>query len=241
MNIRTLIRKGLQHFGYDIVKVKYLSSRNEQMARLFDQHGISLVFDVGANIGQYAQSLREQGYRGRIVSCEPVSSAFESLRQRASGDSQWECLRCAVGNSEGEAMINIAGNIQSSSLLEMLPEHVEAAPLSRYVASEQTPLTTIDRLALQYARPGVSIFLKTDTQGFDMRVLEGARSTLQQVRGLELEMSFVSLYKGETLFSDMIRYVEGQGFFLASLEPVFFHPSNGRLLQVNGVFFRETP
>jgi FkbM family methyltransferase len=189
MNLRTLIRKGLQHFGYDIVKLKFLSSRARQTARLFDQHRISLVFDVGANIGQYAQSLREQGYRGRIVSCEPVSSAFASLRQRAAGDSQWECLRCAVGSSEGEARINIAGNIQSSSLLDMLPEHVEAAPLSGYVATEQTPLTTIDRLALQYASPEESIFLKTDTQGFDLQVLEAARSTLLQVRGLELEMS----------------------------------------------------
>lgn len=84
-------------------------------------HEVNLVFDIGANAGQFAQSLRELGYRGRIVSFEPQSEAREQLERAASVDPLWEVApKAAIGAEDGEIELNLAANSISSSLLPML-------------------------------------------------------------------------------------------------------------------------
>ncbi len=237
--MRAFIRSIAQRYGYDIVKYTLQSAESTRMAKLFHDHGISLVLDIGANAGQYAHELRTMGYRGRIVSCEPLTSAFTVIREASKHDPLWTCVQTAVGNAAGSAMINIAGNSQSSSLLPMRPEHVEASPNSAYRATEQVNVTTVDLLFDQFVKPSDVVFVKIDTQGYERFVLEGARRSIGSIEGLELEMSFVPLYEGGWLFTDLLRFAESEGYVLTSLRPMFYHPVSGRVLQADGTFFRS--
>src|SRR5436190_1656211 len=99
-----------------------------RVAAMLDHFGLDTVLDVGANIGQYATALRASGYRGRIVSCEPLSDAFAHLQRRAARDPAWAVRQTAVGSEVGTAQINISANSFSSSLLEMTDAHTNAAP-----------------------------------------------------------------------------------------------------------------
>ena len=91
------------------------------MGSMLKAHEVNLVFDIGANAGQFAQSLRELGYRGRIVSFEPQSEAREQLERAASVDPLWEVApKAAIGPEDGEIELNLAANSISSSLLPML-------------------------------------------------------------------------------------------------------------------------
>lgn len=62
--LRNYLRKLICQRGFDVVR--YYS-----VARMLNQRGINLVFDVGANTGQYTTCLREHAYHGRIVFFEP--------------------------------------------------------------------------------------------------------------------------------------------------------------------------
>lgn len=206
---------------------------------LLQAHSINLLFDVGANEGQYAQLMRTIGFTGRIVSFEPLSSAFPILAARAKHDSSWEAVHMAIGDEDGEVEINIAANSQSSSILSMLPSHVQAAPDSAYIGKERVPIARIDSIARQYYREGDNLFLKIDTQGFERKVIEGAAATLEAIRGIQVEMSIVELYEGEDTFIGMISWLQQKGYELHSLEPGFRDPATGRLLQMDGIFFRR--
>ena len=59
----------------DYYKEHALARRLQIMKRA----GISLVLDVGANVGQYAKIARKAGYKGQIVSFEPLGQAFSKL------------------------------------------------------------------------------------------------------------------------------------------------------------------
>lgn len=207
--------------------------------RLMDSLAIDLVLDVGANAGQYAQGLREAGFAGRIVSFEPLSEAFANLERHAVPDRSWEVHHRALGDEDGTAPINVAGNSWSSSLLPMGSRHLASAPESAYVDIEEVALSRLDSLWDEVVRPGERVWLKLDVQGFEGRVLRGAEGCQRSLAAVQLEMSLVPLYEGEDTWRELVDYLEEAGFELGGLEPGFSDPISGRLLQFDGIFIRE--
>ena len=238
--LKKIVKKLARSLGVDLKRYNVQTSEAAKMQRLLAYHNIDLVFDVGANIGQYAKLLRELGYSGRIVSFEPLSSAYSQLKAVSKKEPLWEIApQTAIGNQEGEITINIAGNSQSSSALPMLDAHLESAPESAYSGSETVKLSRLDTIAKDYIKSETkSIFLKIDVQGLEKQVLEGATAILPLVKGIKLELSLVPLYEGQVLFKEMIDIIEKLGYELYGIEPGFTAEKTGRMLQMDGIFFK---
>jgi len=234
------IKKLSRSLGVDLKRYNVQTSEAAKMQRLLAYNNIDLVFDVGANIGQYAKLLRELGYSGRIVSFEPLSSAYSQLKAVSKKEPLWEIApQTAIGNQEGEITINIAGNSYSSSALPMLDAHLESAPESAYSGSETVKLSRLDTIAKDYIKSETkSIFLKIDVQGLEKQVIEGATAILPLVKGIKLELSLVPLYEGQVLFKEMIDIIEKLGYELYGIEPGFTAEKTGRMLQMDGIFFK---
>ena len=206
-------------------------------ARMFAAHDIDLVIDVGAASGGYGTQLRKFGYTGRIVSFEPLDSAFAELSKVIAGDSAWTARQAALGSDAGKSVINIASNSDSSSLLPMESAHTEAEPSVGYVGQQTVTVARLDDLIDEIATPESRIFLKIDAQGFEKEVLGGAQATLQRCRGLQLELSFIPLYAGGMLVDEAIRTAYDAGFQMVGVEQGWAAES-GQMLQADGVFFR---
>src|SRR5580704_5057621 len=237
--IKANIRKGLRHFGVEVLRWRPKSIPEAALARMIDQHRIDTVLDVGANEGQYALSLRELGYRGRIISFEPLAGAHRRLQQSAAKDPAWIIPpRTAIGNQDGQVPFNLASNGVSSSVLNMLDTHQRAAPDVGYTGTEIVPISRLDRVANEFLGEARNIFLKVDAQGFENQVLQGATELLCRVVGAQLELSLVPLYEGETLFTELVGLMEKKGFSIWGILPGLTDNSSGRLLQTEVVFFR---
>lgn len=73
--------------------------------------GVAKVLDVGANLGQYANSLFSAGFNGEVVSFEPLSDIHAKLVRNAAGNLRWRVHeRCAVGEGSGRVTNNRAAN-----------------------------------------------------------------------------------------------------------------------------------
>jgi FkbM family methyltransferase len=206
---------------------------------LIDAERVDVVIDVGANTGQYAEQLRAHGYRGRIVSFEPLSAAFSVLAEAAASADGWVCRRLALGAVDGHVPINVAANSQSSSLLAILDRHTSALRGSSTVATEDVPVARLDSVAASHVTPSERLMLKLDVQGFEDRVLEGASRTLERVRVVECELSLVPLYEGQALITDLLQSLAATGFVLVELFDGFRDESTDELLQVEGFFVRH--
>lgn len=243
MNIHALehaLRSFANRLGIDIHRYRPDGGATGRLARHLATHAVDVVFDVGANAGQFARSLRSAGYGGRIVSFEPLGSAHEALLYASRHDSMWDVApRMAIGAADGVVDMNVAGNSVSSSALPMLDLHARAAPGSAFVATEQARLATFDSAATPWLRPDAVAFLKIDTQGYEDRVLDGATGALQRVSGLQLELSTVSLYEGQPLCDALVERLCRLGFAIWDISPGFFDSRTGRMLQFDAVFFRE--
>lgn len=236
--LRKLVRRAFRGVGFDLIRYDSVNHPVARRIKLISHHGINLIFDVGANVGQYGEHVRESGYRGRIVSFEPVVSSYQALVQVASADPLWETSNVALGDFDGQSEINIAGNTFSSSLLDMLPAHEKSAPESAYIRKETIMVRKIDSIIDNYRREHDRIYLKIDTQGFEKNVIEGAGKSLTNIVGVQMEVSLVPLYKDETLLADMINFMNTKGFTLMSIEPGFSDAGTGQLLQVDCLFFQ---
>jgi FkbM family methyltransferase len=239
--VKQAIKSGLRNaFGLEVHRFLPGRSTTAQIVSSLNKFNIDLVFDVGANEGQFVTEIRSGGYSGNIVSFEPLTQAHNALQQASKRDAKWNVHpRCALGDHNGEVEINIAGNSASSSLLPMLDSHLSAAPHTAYVGRESVPLLTLDSVAPDYVAKFKNPFLKIDTQGFEWQVLNGAQNVLPQMRGVLLELSLLPLYEGQHLWQEMIARLEGEGFVLWAIQQGFIDPHNGRTLQVDGIFFRE--
>ncbi len=223
--------------GFELMKFPYglLKKRIELMKRF----NIDFVFDVGANTGQYASQLRRAGYKGKIVSFEPLNEAFSELKRISTNDNKWQIEKTGLGDFDGEAIINVAENSVSSSILNIRKEHVKAVPDSRYVSNETITVKKLDSIFSNYKNEGKNFFLKIDTQGFEKEVIQGSLQALPYISGLQVEMSLVELYEGESNYEELKKLIEDCGFELYSLEPGFSDPDTGKLMQVDGIFFRS--
>ena len=199
------------------------------------------MLDIGANSGQFAVDLRSNGYSGRIISFEPLSSAHSDLRRAAANDPKWTVAdRLAIGDRDGETEINIAANSHSSSLLEMLPRHQASAPDSAYVGRETIRIARLDSYMHDHGLLTSDRFaVKVDTQGFEAAVLDGAPETLSKTDVVVIELSLVPLYTGAPSFRALYERMDDLGFRCISLDSAFADLDTGEMLQVDAVFARD--
>lgn len=238
MNLYTTTNKIFRALGLELRRYPSRLMRNRKS--LFDNFDIDLLFDVGANVGQYGKLTRAIGYQGEIYSFEPLKEAFAKLSNEARNDSKWHLTNCGLGSKQEELTINIASNSASSSILPMNQSHLEAAPTIAYVNKEKIRVNTLDSFIKEKNIDlNRNIFLKIDTQGFEMEVLRGAENSLKNIKGVQLEMSLFTMYDGEALYDEMIAYLKERGFQLFSLEPGLSNHKTGQLLQVDGIFFKD--
>ncbi len=239
MTIKHKLRKLLWKFGYDVSPYSPQYHPLARRKQLLESSNIDLVLDIGANTGQYAHELRDDlGYRKKIVSFEPLARAFKELQKHSAADENWDVCNFALGDCNELSEINVAGNSYSSSLLEMMPAHVLSAPESEYIDKEKIEVRTLDSVFSHVVEPGSRVYMKIDTQGFESRVLTGAEKSLNSIEMVQMEMSLLTLYKGESLFNDLCQLMAEKAFSLVAIEPVFSDPETGQLLQLDGIFQR---
>jgi FkbM family methyltransferase len=210
----------------------------QRQSTLMRDRRISLVLDVGANKGQYGKSLRDNiGYKGRIASFEPLRDAFGQLKRTTARDPLWECHNIAFGDSNGTATINVSANSHSSSLLPVSGRTLEIEPSVGYVGTQE--FYRLESLLDQFAKPDDRIYLKIDTQGYELKILNGALGVINRFELIQLETSFFEVYRGETLIGDVIKFLDYLGYRVVSIEPGWENPTTGELLQADFIFGRK--
>lgn len=240
-NFKQKLKESILATGFDIYFHPLSPHFNDsfQLYKSLKRFDIDLVFDIGANVGQFASDLRSIGYKGEIVSFEPLSDAYQRLKVAAANDAKWHThSQTAIGDFNGEIEINISKNSQSSSILPMLDAHLKAAPKSKYTGKEKVEIARLDSIASPYLSRTVNYFIKIDTQGFEEQVLDGAQETLAKARGVLCELSLVPLYEGQRLWLDVIKRLRLEGFNLWAIQKGIIDPCDGQALQINAIFFR---
>ena len=210
-----------------------------RLVALLQRHAIDHVLDVGANVGQYARSLRAGGYAGRITSFEPLAECHAALREASAGDARWTVAPpMALGAEDTNATIHVSHRSDMSSLLPIKDVTLQAIPRAFTKGTELVEVRHLGGVFDRFVAAGERVFLKLDTQGSELTVLQGARPILGRVVGLQIELSLLPLYEGEGTYLDVLRFVEQGGFQPHLFLDGYFSKRINRQLQMDGIFFR---
>ena len=216
---RRLARKA----GYDLEKFNKQLTLESHLRRLMPGLGIDLVFDVGANEGQFASMLRLVGYRGEIISFEPTRATFAIVEKAAAADPLWKVLRLALTDVDGVAELNVSGRSEFNSLQKMN----EVGVLKFGARAEVNGVELVETARLERLIPEVApefatknSFLKMDTQGHDLKVFEGAGAYRDRFSLLQSEVSVVHIYDDTPDHLQILDHYRSFGYELTGMYPV---------------------
>lgn len=252
--IKSVILKSLRSTGFTLVanhryerfrQLEHYKPANTPFAdhvrRILEKHQVDCVFDVGATDGAYAMWLREQaGFAGHIVSFEPIPRHAAALERHALKDAKWHIMPVALGREPGTADFHVMASDVFSSFLKP-----DASQPGQYAdsnkVSETTPVivrTVADIWAelspkLQASR----LYLKMDTQGFDLEVFAGATAAIPSIVALQSEMAFHKIYAGCAGFEEALACFQAAGFRLSMLHPISLDDQLA-MIEADGVFVR---
>lgn len=202
---------------------------------------IDILFDVGANAGQYAQEARRQGFKGRIISFEPLPDAHKKLLKNSKKDPLWIIHeRIALGSKRGAGIINVSENSYSSSFLNITQRLLSNTPDTRYVKKINVGVTTLDSVFNTYVKKSNKVFLKIDTQGFESAVLKGSIKNLRNISGIQLELSTETLYEKQKTYEYFLTFLKKYNFRLWSIIPGYWNTQTGQMLQFDGIFIKKS-
>lgn len=194
--------------------------RVRDLMDFMESRKIDTVIDVGANIGQFGESLRADGYRGNILSFEPTHACFQILARKAAADGNWEAQQCGLGAAPGTAVLHASKLSVFNSLLELSSVAALHDQRMEVDHTEEISIRTLDQVATPLQG---NILLKIDTQGYEKQVIEGGRQTIARVAGILMELPVIHTYKGEWHFHEALKYMSEIGFVPAQIQAVGYH------------------
>lgn len=210
------------------------------LCRVLAHNRIDVVLDVGANLGQYAQRLRQGGYGGRIVSFEPLEAVHVALKRTAGPDPLWDVPPpLAFGDRDGDLTLLVSPESDMSSALPLSMEAAALLDSAVPTGTQTVPVARLDRHFGTYVRRGERALLKIDTQGTELQVLGGAEGVMDRIHALQIELALVQAYSGEPGWKAVLAKVEALGFTPVLFMPGYFNRRTARQFSMDGVFVRR--
>jgi FkbM family methyltransferase len=194
-----------------------------QLASVLQQLDPDLLVDVGANRGDFSALCRALGYRGRIIAFDPAGGSNEWLEKRAKDDDDWIVVPIALGDASGEVELKVSEDGVLSSLLPASPVGLAEYDALRRTESARVRIARLDEVLTEVAPGAQRIFLKSDTQGFDLRVLEGAAGVLDRVVAIHIELSPQPFYDGAPDYLEVLAWLRERGFEPSDVVPGAMH------------------
>jgi FkbM family methyltransferase len=234
--LKVAVKEVFNTLGFEIhrKRPKGANSVRTTLAQVLD-HISSLgfkpqtVIDVGVAYGTF--ELYEKFPDATHLLIEPLEE-YEGALKDISQKYKAEYVLAAASDEPGTIVINVHPELSGSSMLkETEGSHVDGIP-------REVPAVTIDNLCNDKNLRGPYL-IKVDVQGGELKVLDGAKSALEDTELVILEVSLFQFYVNGPQFYDVVSYMKDHGFVVYDIFGGHTRPLDGALAQVDMAFVKE--
>ena len=235
--LKRLIRQTFNRKGFQIVPLAQHPPSNFMGLPAL---GIQTIFDIGANVGQFATRIHQILPAASIDSFEPLGDAFASLQATFAREGiRGRCHNFALGDEERSATIHRhVAHSPSSSLLSTTSHHEGLDHRTREQHDETIQLKRLDDTVRDLKiNIAPELFIKMDVQGFEDKVIDGGRQTFARAKAVLTEINLDSLYEGQADFGALCQRLFGLGFRYAGNFDQW-QDTDGHVVAVDALFLR---
>ena len=174
--------------------------------------GLEVIFDVGANMGDWTARALEANPRAHVHAFEIEPSMRSRLAERFAGERRVSVPACGLGDCKGDIEIAVdrVDPCITSTKLAGAAAHCDVIQAFVSTADEYARENGVDRID----------FLKVDVEGADMDVLRGCQSLLTQGRVRLVQFEFTNWAPAARVFlADFYSFFEPLGYRLGRRYP----------------------
>lgn len=186
---------------------------------------VNTVIDIGASDARWTKRVRPYFPDAHYLLVDANETHKPALKAYAESHPRTSYIIGAAGNAEGEIFFDVSDPLGG------------AAYFNAYEGTIRVPMTTIDHQVTVRSLPA-PFFLKLDTHGFELPILEGCEETLPQTALLLIESYNFRTNERGLMFHEMIAYLKEKGFRVADLINPLHRPRDGILWQFDLFFMR---
>ena len=228
MNIFTKLLRVLWIPEYRSALLRARVVASTEHDRILAELQLNTVVDIGANRGQFALCIRRLYPHAQIFSFEPLRKPARAWMRNFAHDTQARLFNKAIGVQSGSATMYVSRWDVSSSLLPFAQAQHDNFPLTEEASREVVEITTLETCIEAHLIRDTAL-LKLDVQGFELSALQGCGLLLERFRYVYVEASFIELYVGQALATQVIEFLFSRGFSLvcvanlscgASMQPI---------------------
>jgi FkbM family methyltransferase len=213
VNIITKIIRTLWIREYRAALVRARVFASTEHDRVIDELELGTVVDIGANRGQFALCVRRLYPGATIFSFEPLLKPAETYRRVFGKDSRVRLFNKAIAPQAGSAAMHVSRWDVSSSLLPFAQAQHDNFPFTEESRRETVSVARLSDCIDRDSIEGTAL-LKLDVQGYELAALHGCEDLLARFKYVYVEASFIELYVGQALATEVIAYLFAKGFKL---------------------------
>lgn len=233
--LRKKVKSIFNAIGYEIFRKYYYDFNSDDSIRKILRlasidTGNTVIFDVGANVGQSVDRFRKYLPDAFIFSFEPSPGPFEELATKHANDRGIKCFNLGLGSCRGELpfflnpdsgsnsfyKLNLDGESFKLGNTEEARKNHNATTLKEIISYNteiRVSVNTLNNICLEEGVKRVEI-LKIDTQGFELEILRGATDILPNTLIVEAEVMFSDTYERSPRLGELESFMSEFGFVL---------------------------
>jgi len=222
---KNIFKRGLKSLlnlgGYDVVnKKQFGNSSLADIKTILQPNSASILFDIGANIGQTAVEFADYFPESLTYSFEPDPGAFSKLTEQVKKYKRTKTYNIGFGHRAEKIQMNINTTSGGNSILPMSKKVNQFAEgdWAKKIDQREVEITTLNSFCDINNIKHIDL-IKIDTQGYEMKIIEGGDKVITPsfTKAVFIEVLFVELYQQQAYFQDIYKILTERGFRLVGI------------------------